>query len=435
MRRRTFIKQIAAAGALAACPITSLLSLVSCDSTSQEPTDLPDDLSFDLDEVIDRRNTWSIQMKRVEDSADDKLAMWIADMDFRTDPYVRRAMQQRIEQTVMGYTYAPDQYYQAIAHWFAQQHNYEVDPSWILPAPGVIAGINQGILCFSAPGDKVIVQTPVYNPFFQYVERLGRQVVNNPMIYEQGHYRLNLEELEQICSSQHPKILILCNPHNPVGIVWSRETLAQIADICHRHHVLVFADEIHADLVLEGSPAYTPFCSVSQAAAQTGIIFSSPTKTFNMAGLAGMAHCIIPDEQIRKRFEGFLAAAKQDEPSLISLVGTIAGYTHPTTWLEAVRSYLKANVDHLISYFEQNIPQITPIAPQASFLIWLDCRKLNLPQEELVRLFSDKAGIIVNDGSRFGLGGEGFIRLNIGCPRSKLDECLRRLHNAIHIYA
>lgn len=428
MKRRTFLKQLAAAGAMTTLPLGSLVNFTGCKSiVDAEDSDFDD--SFDFDQINDRRGTWAIQMRRVENGGEGKVPMGIADMDFKTDPYVRRAIIERIEKDVMGYTYVPDEFAASVASWQKSRHGYDVQDSWVLPVPGVIAGINQAYLCFSNPGDKVLVQTPVYDPFFRFAERLGRVIVNNPMIADETGYHINFEELEYLCSTEHLKIMVLCNPHNPVGIVWSKEDLIKIADICDRNGVLVFSDEIHSDLVLEGE--HTPFCSVSEAAARCGLIFSSPTKTFNLAGLAGMAYSIIPNEALFAQYKKFLDDCKQNEPSIISLVATIAGYNHPTTWLEALKDYLRANVEFTIKYFLENIPQIRPVAPKASFLMWLDCRGMNLPQEELMNFFSDKAGVFLNNGASYGQGGEGFVRMNLGCPHSKIEEALRRIKEAM----
>ena len=276
MKRRSFLKSTAVAGA-ATLLSPGLLGLTAgCAETAGHAP------AWNFDEVVDRSGTYSIKYRRAEG---DRLAMWIADMDFKTDPAVSAALRERIERDVMGYTYTPDAYYDAIIGWLRTQHDYEVPREWVTACPGVIASINQAYLAFTDPGDKIIVQTPVYDPFFNYAKRLGRQVVENPLICRDGRYEMDFEGLER-CFDHRTKVLVLCNPHNPIGIVWSRETLSRLAEICEHHGVLVFSDEIHGDLALFGH-RQIPFCSVSPAAARIGLMFGSPTKSFNIAGLSG----------------------------------------------------------------------------------------------------------------------------------------------------
>lgn len=377
---------------------------------------------WDFDEVLDRSGTWSIKWGRAEEG---QIPMWIADMDFRTDPAVRKALRERLDRDVMGYTSTPEAFYAAIRDWVAKQHGYAVEPERIGYAPGVITSIAQALLVFTEPGDKVIVQPPVYDHFRLYAERLGREVVDNPMIFADGSYRMDFDGLERLID-RRTKALILCNPHNPCGILWDRETLVRLTEICERRGVLVLSDEIHADLALWGR-THIPFCSVSDAARRIGLIFSGPTKAFNLAGLSGTAYCIIPDEEKRTRYLGALRNAKLDEPSIPTLVATIAAYQSESGWLPALKQYLQGNVDLVMDYFGERIPDITPIRPQASFLVWLDARRLGIPQEELMARFRDRAGLVLSNGASYGAGGEGFVRMNVGCPRSVLREALERI--------
>lgn len=415
MKRRSFIKGVAAAGAVSVLP-TSLMIGCKKPRTSW---------SWDFDEVIDRSGTWSIKYGR---AGKDRLAMWIADMDFRTDPAVREALRERLDRDVLGYTSTPEEYFEAIRAWEGKQHGWEIPREWIGYAPGVITAINQAYLTFSNPGDKVIVQPPVYDHFRLYAERLGREVVDNPMILEGGHYRMDFEGLERLMD-ERTKILVLCNPHNPCGILWDSETLRRLADICERHGVVVLSDEIHADLALWGR-RHTPFCSVIESAAKVGLIFGGPTKAFNLAGLSGTAFCIIPDKEKREKYLGHLRAAKLDEPSIPTIVSTIAAYTSESGWLPALKDYLQGNIDCVMEFFAENKMGITPIRPEASFLVWLDCRALGIPQEELLNTFREKARVFLSDGVAYGSGGEGFVRLNIGCPRSILMEALSNIREA-----
>ena len=421
MKRRSFLKGAVAAGAASLVP-ASLAGLASSSCTSGKTTEP----AWDFNRVIDRSGTWSIKQRRAEG---DKLAMWIADMDFKTDPVVEKALRERLD-TVMGYTYIPDEFYDSIVGWEKSQHEFEVEKEWVGYAPGVITSICQAYQCFSEPGDKVIVQPPVYDPFKNYAERLGRKVVFNPLLWREDHYEMDLDGLERLFDSR-TKILVLCNPHNPVGIIWDRDTLVRLAEMCERHGVIVISDEIHADLSLYGRHHH-PFCSVSPAAARIGICFGAPTKSFNLAGLSGTAYSIIPDKEKRERFNETLHKQKLSEASVMSIAATIAAYTHEPHWLNEVKKYLETNIEALEdSIASSSITRmIRVIRPQASFLVWLDCRALGLTQEELMKLFNDDAGVVVNNGASYGSGGEGFVRLNIGCPHLVVEEAFLRLEHA-----
>ena len=420
MKRRTFLKGAVAAGAVSVLPAGVLVS--GCKPGRREGqadrNRWSDD--WDFDEVIDRSGTWSIKYGR---AGDGQLPMWIADMDFRTDPAVRNALQERLERDVMGYTSTPDEFFQAVRDWVERQHGYSLPMDWVGYAPGVITAINQAYLTFTEPGDKIIVQPPVYDHFRMYIERLGRVAVDNPLIFEGGRYRMDLEGLERMIDDR-TKVLVLCNPHNPVGILWDRDTLASLALICEKHGVIVLSDEIHADLALYGQ-RHIPFCSVSKAAERIGLIFSGPTKAFNLAGISGTAYCIIPNRDLRERYLDTLRNAKLNEPSIPTLVSTIAAYTSESGWLAALKTYLEGNIDLVMNHFHESL--ITPIRPEASFLVWLDCRKLGLSQEDLQALFREKAKVLLSDGAAYGTGGEGFVRMNVGCPRSVLKEALERI--------
>ena len=418
MKRRTFLKGAVAAGATALVPAGAVgAALTACS---------PRKADWNFDEIIDRSGTWSIKYGRAKDG---EIPMWIADMDFKTDPYVAEALRKRLDRDVLGYTTTPEAFVDAIATWEKQAHRYAPEKEWIAYAPGVITSINQAYLTFTEPGDKIIVQPPVYDHFRLYIERLGRVAVDNPLILEDGRYRMDLEGLESLIDEK-TKALVLCNPHNPIGLLWDREILAQLADICERHGILVFSDEIHGDLALYGRK-HTPFCSVSEAAARVGLIFAGPTKAFNLAGLSGTAFCIIPDREKREKYLGALRNAKLDEASIPTIEAVLAAYRDDTAWLESLKRYLESNIDRVERFFSDNDLGIKPMHPEASFLVWLDCRALGLSQDILMDAFRTQAKVIPSNGASYGPGGEGFLRLNIGCPASVLDEALNRIKNAL----
>jgi cystathionine beta-lyase len=418
MKRRTFLKGVAAAGATALVPVGAVgTALTACS---------PRKAGWNFDEIIDRSGTWSIKYGRAKDG---EIPMWIADMDFRTDPYVAEALRKRLDRDVLGYTTTPEAFVDAIAAWEKLAYGYAPEKEWIGYAPGVITSINQAYLTFTEPGDKIIVQPPVYDHFRLYIERLGRVAVDNPLILEHGRYRMDLEGLESLIDEK-TKALVLCNPHNPIGLLWDRETLAELADICERHGVIVLSDEIHGDLALYGRK-HTPFCSVSEAAARVGLIFAGPTKAFNLAGLSGTAFCIIPDREKREKYLGTLRNAKLDEASIPTIEAVLAAYREDTAWLEALKRYIEGNIARVERFFADNDLGIKPMRPEASFLVWLDCRALGLSQDELMDTFRTQAKVIPSNGASYGPGGEGFLRLNIGCPASVLDEALNRIKKAL----
>ncbi|MBR5659964.1 MAG: PatB family C-S lyase [Bacteroidales bacterium] len=419
MRRRDFIKGTAAVGASTLVPAGTIGALLaSCAKASNRE-------KWNFDEVRDRSGTWSIKYGRATDG---EIPMWIADMDFKTDPFVAEALRMRLDRDVLGYTSTPQEFIDAIAAWERNYHGFNLDNEWVSYAPGVITSINQAYITFTEPGDKVIIQPPVYDHFRLYIERMGRVAVDNPLIFENGRYRMDFEGLEQLFDDK-TKILLLCNPQNPCGILWDKETLATLAEICDRHGVIVVSDEIHGDLALYGKK-HTPFCSVSETARRIGVMFAGPTKAFNLAGLSGTAYSIIPEKEKRDKYNGTLRNSKLDEPSIMTLVAQIAAYREDTTWLESLKKYIENNIAIVERFFSDHDLGIVPIRPQASFLVWLDCRALGLNQTELMDLFRKKAKIIPSNGLSYGAGGEGFVRLNIGCPASVLNEALDRLLNA-----
>lgn len=420
MKRRSFLKGIAAAGATALLPAGTMGGLLS--SCGEKPLSS----GSPFDEVIDRGGTWSIKWGRATNG---EIPMWIADMDFRTDPYVSAALRSRLDRDVMGYTSTPAEFIEAIASWEKNYHGYDVDKEWVGYAPGVITGINQAYLTFTSPGDKVIIQPPVYDHFKLYIERLGRVAVDNPLIFEGGRYRMDFEGLEKLADDPKAKMMVLCNPHNPCGIAWDRESMRRVADICERHGVIVVSDEIYGDVVLYGKK-HTPFCSVSETASRVGMIIAGPTKAFNLAGISCTGFCIIPDKGKRERYISTIRNAKLDEPSVFTIAAMIAAYREDNTWLSSLKEYIEGNIERVVSFFTENDFGIKPLRPDATFLVWLDCRSIGMPQDQLMSFFKEKAKIIPSDGSSYGTGGEGFVRLNVGCPRSVLDDALSRIAGA-----
>lgn len=385
---------------------------------------------YDFDEILDRRNTSSVKHDQLKErfGSDKLLSLWVADMDFRTPDFIVKALKERCDHEVFGYTYAPDDYFESIITWVQYRYNWKITREWISYIPGIVRGIAFALDCFTKPGDKVIIQPPVYHPFRLVPEGLGREVVDNPLKMVNGRYEMDFEHLESIIDPEC-KAFILCNPHNPGGMVWTKDTLVRLADICHRHSILVISDEIHAEMVYPGNTQF-PFATVSPEAASNSICFMAPSKTFNIAGIVS-SYAIVPDETLRERFFSYLEARELGDGTIFAYTATTAAYTYGAEWLQQMRHYVIANGQYVDEYLKKNIPQIKMYPPQASFLLWLDCRELKLNQEELVDLFINGAGLALNDGSIFGKEGIGYMRMNIGCPRSVLEEAMDSLKAAI----
>ena len=386
---------------------------------------------YNFDEVINRKGTSCVKYDGLKDAYQGKenlIPLWVADMDFATPDFIIDALKKRCEHPIFGYTFDDDEYYASILTWLHYKYNWKAEREWITYIPGIVKGIGLAVQCFTQPGDKVIIQPPVYHPFRLVPTRMGREVVYNPLKLEDGVYKMDFEQLESLIDKDC-KMLILSNPHNPGGIVWEKEALVKLAQICSAHGILVISDEIHAEMTYPQF-RHHPFATVSEEAAACSVTFMAPSKTFNIAGIVS-SYAIVPDAELREKFYSFLEAGELNAGTIFAFTATKAAYTYGAEWLQQMRSYVIENVNFVDEYLKKNIPQIKAYRPQASFLIWLDCRELGLSQPDLVHLFEDKAGLALNDGTMFGKEGEGFMRLNVGCPRSILSKSLESLKKAI----
>lgn len=385
-------------------------------------------MNYNFDEIIERRGTDSIKWDAVKErwGRNDLLPLWVADMDFRTPPCVIEAFRKRLEHEVLGYTYACEEWYTSICNWLQVRHQWEISRDMLTFVPGVVRGLAFALQCFTDPGDKVMVMTPVYHPFFLVTRDLCREVVYSPLELREGQYHIDFERFS--AEVQGCKVLILCNPHNPGGRVWTKDELQQLATICQASGTLVISDEIHADLTLP-SYKHIPFATVSEEASHNSLTLMAPSKAFNMPGVSS-SYAVITDPGIRQRFQDFMKAGEFDEGHLFAYIGTAAAYQYGAEWLEQVIAYIQGNIDFTEQFLTEQIPAIGMIRPQASYLIFLDCRKLQLTQPELVHLFVEKAHLALNDGAIFGKPGEGFMRLNVACPRSVLKQALQQLKDA-----
>jgi cystathionine beta-lyase len=387
-------------------------------------------MNYNFDEVIDRSNSDCSKIENLKSifGREDIIPLWVADMDFKSPPAITQALIKRVEHGVFGYTIQSDEYFNSITNWLNKRHNWKVNKEDITYVPGVVKGFNFAIEEFTEVGDNIIIQPPVYHPFRIMTKALERNVVNNPLILENGQYRIDFDGLRKIVSEKDCKMLIFCNPHNPGGRAWTPEELKELSQICFENKILVVSDEIHSDMALPGFK-HTPFASVSSEAESNSITLMAPSKTFNIAGIVS-SYAVITNKDIRDKYHSFVKRRGLDEGTLFAYTATKSAYNECDDWLDEMLKYVQSNIDFVDSYLKENIPEIKAILPEASFLIWLDCRSLNLSQKELVKLFIDKAGLALNDGSIFGPGGEGFMRLNVGTSKVVLEKAMENLKNA-----
>ena len=389
-------------------------------------------MKYNFDEVIDRTNYHSVKWDDLETTfgavPKDVLPMWVADMEFRSPQPVIEAIKKAAEHGIYGYTSRPDSYYQAIIDWMERRHSWKVKKDWLAFSPGVVPALSFIIRAFTQPGDKVVDQPPVYYPFFRVIENNGCRVVNNPLKFSNKKYFIDWEDLERKIDDPRVKLLILCSPHNPVGRVWQKEELIILGEICLKHNIIVVSDEIHADILFKGYK-HTPFASISPAFAHHSITCTAPSKTFNLAGLQ-TSTIIIPNKKYYKIYNNILDSLALDENNVFGLVALEAAYRDGEEWLEQLLAYLNENLEFLMKYFRERIPKIKVIKPEGTYLVWLDCRQLGLSTKDLNNFMINKAGVALDGGDWFGTEGKGFMRINIACPRSFLEECLKRIERA-----
>lgn len=385
---------------------------------------------YNFDEVINRKGTNSIKTDVLEEryGRSDLIPLWVADMDFMSPIEISEAIIDRANHRIFGYTYASQDYYDSIINWIGKHHSWNIQQDWLSFIPGIVKGIAFAVDCFTSENDKIIIQPPVYHPFRIIPTLHNRTIVDNQLVLVNEKYQMNFDDLKKKIDSKC-KILILCNPHNPGGRVWSKDELIELAEICYENNILVISDEIHSDLAFEGH-SHIPFASVSEKAAMNSITFMAPSKTFNIAGIVS-SYSIIPNNKIRDKFHRFLHSSELDEGHIFAYLATQAAYEKGGNWLKEVKEYIWQNILFTDRFLRENIPSITAMIPEASFLLWLDCKKLDLNQKELVSLFVNDAKLALNDGAMFGPGGEGYMRLNVGSPRSIIEQALNNLKKAI----
>lgn len=386
-------------------------------------------MDYNFDEVVCRKHTDALKLEALAPrwGRTDLLPMWVADMDFKTPPFIVEVMKKRMECEVFGYTARPESWYEAIISWQARRHQWTITKEMISFVPGVVPALAMAVQSFTERGEKVMIQQPVYNPFAQVVRNNHRELVNCPLELKDGQYHINFEVFEE--KIKGCKLFLFCHPHNPGGRVWTREELQKVAAICAQNNVIIVADEIHADLTL---PPYQhiPFDTVSEEAAQNSVVFASPSKAFNMAGLA-TSYAVIANPTLRRRFESYVEGNELAAGNVFAFNTVVAAYNKGEEWLQQMLNYVQGNVDEVIHYIEKYIPQLKVIVPQASYLVFIDFSALELSQKEIVALCTDKAHLALNDGAIYGEEGKGYMRINLACPRSVVKQALIQLKEAV----
>lgn len=376
-------------------------------------------MKYDFDKVIDRSGTNSLKWE----SGQDELPMWVADMDFQTAPQITKALAERAAHGIFGYSIIPEVWYDSYANWWRERHNFPLKKNWLIFCTGIVPAISSLVRRLTSPAEKVLIQTPVYSVFFNSILNNGRQAIENPLKYDGKRYEIDFDDLEKKLSDPLTTLMLLCNPHNPTGNIWDKETLSRIGELCFKYHVTVISDEIHCDLTAPGI-SYIPFASVSEHCAQNSVTCLSPSKAFNLAGLQSAAVCV-PEPMLRGRVSRALNNDEIAEPNSFAVTGAAVAFTEGGEWLDELRAYLAENRKTAEQFIAAEIPEIKAVPSQATYLMWLDCGTLSAAK--ITAFLRKKANLRLTDGTPFGGNGASFLRMNIACPKALLEKGLERL--------
>jgi cystathionine beta-lyase len=388
-------------------------------------------MMWNFDEVINRENTDCVKYDQRQEvfGRADVIPMWVADMDFRTPAFIIDALAARLKHEILGYSYRPDSYFRSFMNWLSERHGWEIQKEWIEFSPGIVPALNLCTLAYTEKGEGIIIQPPVYAPFHAAANDHERKLIYNCLLETEDGWKMDTEGLAGLITPS-VKMIIISNPHNPVGRAWTKEELAAIVDICFEKEVIILSDEIHSDLILQGS-RHIPVASISEKAAAITVTCMAPSKTFNLAGLS-TSSLIIPDPVLRDKYRKTLQGMHLHPGNIFGNVASEAAYMYGHGWLDELLAYVQGNVDLVMTYCREHIPGIKPVKPEATYMIWLDCRAMGLTGKELQHFFVDRAGVGMNEGSSFGPGGEGFMRMNLACPRVTVEKALEQIEKAIH---
>lgn len=387
-------------------------------------------MTYNFDKIINRDQSNSVKydLRDTYFQKQDVIPMWVADMDFETPVFIRDAIKKRAEHPIYGYSIKPNTYFESIINWLKSRHQWDVGKEEICFSPGVVPGFTLAILAYSKPGDQVVVQPPVYFPFFQAVEDTGRKLLHNQLIEDDDYYTINFKDLEEKLSQEKTRLLLISSPHNPVGRVWSANELQKMLELCIKYNVLLLSDEIHADLVFKNYK-HLPFGLISEKAKEHCVTFMAPSKTFNVAGLS-TSFLVIQNERLKERYEKVLSTYHLGLGNVFGNEGLEAAFKNGANWLDQLMDYLQINVDLVADFFKKEFPQIRMKKPEATYLLWLNCKALNLTDDKLNHFFIKEAGLGLNNGSIFGPGGAGYMRMNVACPKSIVEKALMQLKTA-----
>ncbi len=386
--------------------------------------------NLDFDRIIDRRNTKSVKydLAAKKGMPEDVLPLWVADMDFRVSSYIQEAIARQVEHGVFGYSDTGEEYFEAVKGWMKRHHGWDVEADWLVKTPGVVFALSLAVKAFTEPGDSVLIQQPVYYPFKRVVEVNGRRTISNTLVYENNKYFMDFEDFEEKIIREKIKLFILCNPHNPVGRVWTEDELVRIGDICQKHHVIVVSDEIHGDFAFKRK--HHVFAGLKKEYGEFTVTCTAPSKTFNLAGLQ-LSNIFISNPELRRAFRRQLDIVGYEEPNIMGMVACEAAYRDGDEWYEAMLEYVAGNIAFTREYVEKNIPGVTMAEHEGTYLVWLDFRQLGMTGEELEEMIVQRARLWLDGGAMFGESGTGFQRVNVACSRKILEEALERMKGAV----
>lgn len=385
-------------------------------------------MKYDFDKLTDRFDSQSYKW----DVGKNELPMWVADMDFETAPEIREALEKRVRHGIFGYNIVPDEWYEAYINWWKKRHNTVFKKEWLLFCTGVVPAISSMVRKLTTVGENVLIQTPVYNIFFNSILNNGRNVLESPLVYENGEYHVDFDDLEKKLADPQTSLMILCNPHNPVGKIWTKEELAKIGELCEAHHVVVISDEIHCDLTDPGCE-YVPFISASEKCARLCATCVAPTKTFSIPGIQTAA-IVVPDPFLRHKVWRGINTDEVAEPNNFATIAAVAAFTEGEEWLDELRTYLAENKKFVREFIGTNIPKMKVVPSEATYLLWLDCSEITDDAEVLVKFIRKTTGLFLTEGIEYGKPGEKFIRMNVACPRARVEDGLLRLKTAVEKY-